>query len=102
MKSQNERIIAVDLRGGSFAFAVFEGPSRLLDWGARSFRRGVNEVKIPASEKFAALLDYFLPDAVVIRVRTGDRDARRRKMREIVLRESAKRGIPARLLPAAR
>jgi len=98
MKSHDERIIAIDLRGGSFAFAVFEGPDRLLDWGVRSFRRGVNAVKIPAGKKFAALLDYFSPDAVVIRVRPGDRDTRRRKMREIVLGETAKRGIPARLL----
>jgi hypothetical protein len=98
MNNYDERIIAVDLRGGSFAFAVFEGPDRLLDWGVRSFRRGVNAVKVPAGKKFAAILDYFLPDAVVVRVRTGDRDARRGKMREILLRESAKRGTPTRLL----
>jgi len=98
MKSHDKRIVAIDLRGGSFAFAVFQGPDRLLDWGVRSFRRGVNAVKIPARKKVAALLDYFSPDAVVIRVRTGDRDARRRKMREIVLGEAAKRRIPARLL----
>lgn len=97
MNNHDERIIAVDLRGGSFAFAAFEGSDRLLDWGVRSFRRGVNAVKVPAGKKFAALLDYLSPDAVVIRVRTGDRDARRRKMRGIILRESAKRGIPARM-----
>src|SRR5580658_7862506 len=69
MKNHDERIIAIDPRGCSFAFAVFEGPSRLLDWGVRSFRHGVNAVKIPASEKFAALLDYFSPDMVVARTR---------------------------------
>jgi hypothetical protein len=98
MKSHDERIIAIDLRGYSFAFAVFEGPDRLLDWGARSFRRGVNAVKIPAGEKLAALLDYYSPDAVVIRVRTGDHDARRHEMRETLLGEAAKHGVPTRLL----
>jgi len=90
MKSHDERIIAIDLRGYSFAFAVFEGPDRLLDWGARSFRRGVNAVKIPAGEKLAALLDYYSPDAVVIRVRTGDHDARRHEMRETLTRRAVK------------
>jgi hypothetical protein len=98
MKSRDERIIAVDLRGRSFGFAVFEGPSRLLDWGVRSFRCGVNAVKIPASEKFAALLDDYVPDVVVLRDRGTDGNAKRREMRESVLGEAAKRRIPVRLL----
>ena len=98
MKSRDKRIIAVDLRGRSFGFAVFEGPSRLHDWGVRSFRCGVNAVKIPASEKFAALFDYFSPDAVVLRDRGRDGNAKRRAMRETVLGEAAKRRIPVRLV----
>jgi hypothetical protein len=98
MKSQDKRIIAVDLRGRSFGFAVFQGPTRLHDWGVRSFRRGVNAVKIPASDKFAALLDYFSPDAVVLRDRGTDSNAKRCAMRKILLGVAAKRRIPVRLL----
>ena len=98
MKSRDERIIAVDFRGRSFGFAVFEGPSRTLDWGVKSFRRGVNAVKIPANEKFAALLDYFSPDAVVLRDRGRDGNTKRGEMRDAVLGEAAKRQIPTRLL----
>ena len=98
MEDQHKRILAVDIRGRSFGFAVFEGPSRLLDWGARSFRHGVNAVKIPASEKFAALMDQFSPDVVVLRKPHGDGNKKRCERRGIFLRQAAKRRIPARFL----
>jgi hypothetical protein len=98
MKNQEKRILAIDLRGRSFGFAVFEGPSRLLDWGVKSFRRGVNAVKSPASDKFGTLMDDFSPDEVVLRKRDGDGHKRRCEMREAILREAAKRRIPARQL----
>src|SRR5207249_4646813 len=62
-----KRILAIDLRSRSFGFAVFEGPTRLLDWGVRSFRQGVNAVKIPVRPKFAELMDEFSPSSIVIR-----------------------------------
>jgi len=55
LQPNEKRILAIDLRSRSFGFAVFEGPTRLLDWGVKSFRQGVNEPTIPASEKLAAL-----------------------------------------------
>ena len=88
----------MDVRGRSFGFAVFEGPKRLIDWGARSFRQGVNAVKVPASEKFGALLDASCPDAIVLRERNRDRNAKRRVLRRTILEEATQRGIPTRLL----
>jgi hypothetical protein len=99
MRNEDKRILAIDLRGRSFGFAVFEGPSRMLDWGVRSFRHGVNAVKIPASEKIATLMDDFSPHAVVLRNCERDGNKRRREMRTAILGAAAKRGIPARLLP---
>ena len=92
-----KRILAIDLRSRSFGFAVFEGPTRLLDWGVRSFRQGTNAVKIPASLKFAGLMDEFSPSAIVFRKRdVGTK--KRVEMHSALLGEAEKRRIPIRLL----
>jgi len=92
-----KRILAIDLRSRSFGFAVFEGPTRLLDWGARSFRQGINAVKIPASLKFAGLIDEFSPSTIVIR--KGSVESRKKTgMREALTIQAEKCGIPIRLL----
>src|SRR5438445_13626979 len=82
LQPNEKRILAIDLRSRSFGFAVFEGPTRLLDWGVRSFRHGVNAVKIPAAEKLSGLMDEFSPSAIVVqkdffesKKKTGMRDA---------------------------
>jgi hypothetical protein len=63
----SQRILAVDIRPRSFAFVVFEGPIEILDWGARSFRRGVNTVRVPLRPKMAALIDQYVPEAIVLK-----------------------------------
>lgn len=64
--STPKKIIAFDVRARRFGFAVFEAPDELLDWGVKSFRHGVNAVKVPASQKVATLLSDFRPDVVVV------------------------------------
>lgn len=64
------RVFAVDLRPRSFGFAVFEGQSELLDWGVRSFRRGVNAVKVPLRAKLRLLFNRYGPDLVLLKVPT--------------------------------
>jgi Holliday junction resolvasome RuvABC endonuclease subunit len=66
MTSIPEKIIAFDVRACRFGFAVFEGPDELLDWGVKSFRRGINAVKVPASQKVATLLSEFRPHVIVV------------------------------------
>ena len=95
--NQDKRILAVDLRSRSFGFAVFKGPRRLLDWGVKSFRQGVNAAKIPASAKFAGLMVEFSPRTVVLRKRTAD-NRKRAGMRKALLGQAENRRIPVRLL----
>jgi hypothetical protein len=66
-QTSEKRVLALDVHPRSFGFIVFEGPNRILDWGIKSFRPGVNAVQISAAEKLVALFDEFTPSAVVIR-----------------------------------
>jgi hypothetical protein len=61
-----QRILAIDLHPRSFGFAAFEGSQLILDWGARSFRGGVNKVRVPLRAKLGILLAGFAPDAIVL------------------------------------
>jgi hypothetical protein len=77
----NEKLVlALDVHPQSFGFVVFEGPNQILDWGVRSFRTGVNAVKIPAATRFLALLDEFRPSAVVIGERLARKTAKQAKI----------------------
>ena len=62
-----QRVLAVDIRPRSFAFVVFEGSKEILDWGARSFRRGVNAVRVPLRPKMAVLIDQYVPEVIVLK-----------------------------------
>jgi hypothetical protein len=97
--SKNEkRILALDVRPRSFGYAVFEGPERLLDWGAKSFRSGVNAVQVPRAKKLEALLEEFLPSVAVLR-KPGLR-SKRKKFVEGVRGKADGYGIPVRFLSA--
>jgi hypothetical protein len=96
--NDEKRVLALDVRPRSFGFAVFEGPNQLLDWGARSFRSGVNAVKIPAAKKLLALLDEFTPSAIVVRERPTGRTTRRTKMLAMIRKQAASRRTPVRLI----
>jgi hypothetical protein len=63
-----KRIISLDLHRLSFGFVVFEGPDKLLDWGVKSFRNGVNAVKIPFYQKLNRLVEDFDPEGLVVKV----------------------------------
>src|SRR5438445_11751547 len=62
-----QRILALDVRPRSFAFVLFENSRELLDWGARSFRGGVNAVRVPLGPKVARLLDEYAPEVLVLK-----------------------------------
>jgi hypothetical protein len=62
-----QRILALDVRPCSFGFVAFEGPREILDWGAKSFRKGVNRVHVPLSLKILRLIDQYVPDMLVIK-----------------------------------
>jgi MinD-like ATPase involved in chromosome partitioning or flagellar assembly len=88
--SSNKRVLALNVHPRSFGFVVFEGADQLLDWGVRSFRRGVNAVRVPAPKKLRALLDEFAPQVVVLRAR-ADRAAQRSSKLVAAIRREAKK-----------
>jgi len=100
--SKNQkRVLALDVRPRSFGYALFEGPERLLDWGARSFRKGVNAVRIPLGEKIEALVDECDPTVVVAKeaqMRKKINSGKRRRMLGVIAGKAANRGIPVRVL----
>lgn len=93
-----ERVIALDLHPLSFGYAMFEGPDELVDWGIKSFRHGVNAVKVPLNVKLASLLDHFGPDIVVIK---EPRTATLKKMVRAITNLAQHRGIPVRHISGA-
>jgi hypothetical protein len=91
--SSNKRVLALNVHPRSFGFVVFEGADQLLDWGVRSFRRGVNAVRVPAPKKLRALLDEFAPQVVVFRARPGRAAQRGSKLVAAIRREARKHRI---------
>ena len=71
-----KRMLALDVRPKSFGFVVFEGQTTLLDWGAKSFPRGVHAVRVPPRPKIRGLIAEYLPDALVIKRRRHGQSAR--------------------------
>jgi hypothetical protein len=102
MQSQKRdpRLLAIDLRVQRFGYAVFEGPKRLLDWGAKSYPLGAAGAET-AAKRVADLLELFCPSVVVIRKdhRTGLQDE---SGIALILRsirhEAAMRAVPVRLI----
>ena len=90
--------MALDIRRRSFAFAVFEGPNNLLDFGARSFRTGTNKVHVSPREKLAVVFDDFNPSAVVIRARKANARNWKSIVDQALRRESIERRIPIRFV----
>ena len=66
MKCDSQKILAIDAHPLSFGFAVFEKPDQLVDWGVRSFRRGVNAVKVPMKTKLSKLMKEHQPDLILV------------------------------------
>jgi hypothetical protein len=74
-----KRILSLDVHPLSFGFVIFDGPDRLLDWGIRSFRHGVNEVKMPMKAKLTSLIEEYRPSMMLAKpASTGT--SRRMKM----------------------
>jgi hypothetical protein len=93
---EEKRVLALDVRPRSFGYVVFEGPNELLDWGVKSFRRGVNAVQTPRGRKFEWLQEDYLPSAIVLK-EPGPR-GKRRKFVSMVQTKAESLGIGIRLL----
>lgn len=93
--SNEKRVLSLDVHPRSLGFVVFEGPNRMLDWGIKSFRPGVNAVKTPAAGKLLALFDEFTPSTIVIREQEKRKNT---KMLSILQRQARNRSIPVRFM----
>ena len=62
-----KRVLALSVNSQGFGFVAFDGPRELLDWGMRSFRRGVNAVKVPIKDKTLRLFDAHQPDILMLK-----------------------------------
>jgi hypothetical protein len=64
-----KRLLALDVRISKLGFAVFEGPTSLLDWGVRSFEKSGKELSPSLSERLRVLFAFYEPAAIVARSR---------------------------------
>src|SRR5439155_1023562 len=98
----SQRILALDLRPRSFGYVVFEGPEELLEWGVRSFRNGVNEVRVPVYDKLARILEDYAPSTLVLkelRAPTNSSSARKIEKMLLAVRSEAKaHGVAVRIV----
>jgi hypothetical protein len=92
------KVLAFDVRARRFGFAMLESPDELLDWGVKSFRRGVNAVKIPAAHKIASLLSEFRPHVVVIEKSPPRENS---WLVETIMRLARNQNVPVRLVSRA-
>lgn len=90
-----KRVLALDFHPLSFGFAMFEGSDELVDWGIKSFRHGVNAVKVPINVKLALLLDQHGPDIVVMKT---PRTAALKRLARTIAALAQYRRIPVRLV----
>jgi hypothetical protein len=62
-----ERILAFEVRSRRMGFAVFEGPTRLLDWGIRSCSQPTRHLHEVVTKRVRPLFVRYRPFAVVMR-----------------------------------
>ena len=78
---QEDRLLALEIRPRKFGFVVFEGPTRLLDWGVRSYPSRGAQRRATLEKRICVLLDLYVPSVVVMRWR----DSSSRKARRAIL-----------------
>lgn len=95
-KTDDPRVLAIDLRTMQFGYAVFEGPKQLLDWGRCTYPGGDAGPQL-AAKRFAELLRLFHPAMVVIQKerRTGVRNTSEiASILSAIRQEAAARSVP--------
>ena len=93
-----QKVFALDLHPLSFGYVLFERPDELVDWGIKSFRHGVNAVKVPLNVKLELLLEEYGPDIVVIK---DPRTAALKKLARAITALAERRRIPVQTISGA-
>jgi hypothetical protein len=86
-------LLALEVRASRVGFAVFEGPTTLLDWGVRSFEKCNETLKSSALDRIATLLEFHRPFAIALRSRVHNSAPQRKALAMIssAIRAEAKR-----------
>jgi hypothetical protein len=90
-----KRLLALDVRPRSFGFVAIEEPYGILDWGVKSFRGGVNKVRIPFGPKVEQIIDQFAPDILIVKCARTKRIGR---LIELIRTRANKQKVRVRLL----
>jgi D-alanyl-D-alanine carboxypeptidase len=100
-KPHERRILAIALRSRRFGFAVFEGPTRLLNWGMVFYPLNDRAQRAAASKRVASLLTLFAPLVIVVgraRLLNVRKDSGVSPILRSIRREASSRLIPVRLM----
>jgi len=81
--SQGLRVLAFEVRSEKIGFAVFEGPTRLLDWGVRHFAHRKNHSEVALGKRIDTILHLYQPSIIVAHQRSDYRS--RAKQRGLVM-----------------
>ena len=80
------RVLALDPMSRGFGYAVFEGPTSLVDWGIRNAPNDNTRAQL---RKISELIDLYHPDVIVIEDGRHDRSRRRQRVRALVTQVAA-------------
>lgn len=96
-----DRLLALEIRSRRIGFAVFEGPSRLLDWGIRSCSHPTRSLRKIVAKRVRPLLIRYEPVAVIMRSENqySSQTAARHRVSVVAITQEARRcGVEFRLL----
>src|ERR1039458_4917474 len=96
-----ERLLALEVRSRRIGFVVFEGPSRLLDWGVRDCSCPTRRLDEVVAKRVRPLLFRYTPFAVVMRRENqylSQTATRLRIAMGAIKREAHRCGVEVRLL----
>lgn len=98
-----QRIVAIEARRSRFGYAVFEGPSKLLDWGASTVPSHFSDraASAVARNRVLGALRRCHPEAAVVkrpRVTKTGKSAAAGPIFRAILREAAGMGMPINIL----
>jgi hypothetical protein len=93
------RVLAVDAGTRGLGYAIFEGPTRLVDWGTKDIRKNKEQVALVKVEE---LLRRFEPDVLVVEDCAHLASRRNRRIALLVgrmLATASALGVPGHALP---
>jgi hypothetical protein len=83
VKLTRARVLALDITGRGIAFAVLDGPERLLDWGVAHMR---DRSKHAYVERAESLFWRYIPDLLVVEAPRGPGSYRALRARSLIQR----------------